>query len=733
MPRENRKRGKRHNKNLKAEPESQPQRETINELSWIRPADYAEDNPEAPYGYVDNDVKAYFRTVDVQIRDWQESRGFEAAADDDKDPNEERHLFFMAALAEMSGKERQLATDPECSVVLERMAHSMDDFVRRVFIDSLAGSFISLAKHRFASHVCQTMFTVAGDTISRETRGIMPGVTESSEHGELRTMTQLIFDVCKELLPSINSLIMDPFASHVVRSLFVLLTPTLATDESSTASLRSKRSQKWKSKQGPMTSVFTTEKGRGKEPSVSSVPAKFSQAARQFVERLRQELSDNEVRALATSKVASPALKMLIKIEADHDLSAEAGSLMDSVLMGTISSCLKDKALTSVEAFDFVAAMLRDQASSHLLETVIARCPDHVFAVLWMAYFSGKLQKLAVHPVANFVVSRAIGRVSAGGLTKACQELEGSWNRLLKSMRIVVLKTIIERAAELGSCEDAVIQAVYSAFEFTSAEEKVQLVPCVLHLVTITDYQANKPTLDDEKSRKPQGRNETTRDTMEPTSHGSQLLQALLRLSAPHNEVVIDSLTSLSVEERITLAHNVYSSRIFDVLLESPSVLPKAKRKIVMDFIGSYHLLVDNRIGSHIVDRCWERADTYLKEKIARSLFAYDKDLAASYYGRFFARNLNLQLLQRRPNEWRDKQAERKNEKQKEQKETAASRAPTSIPETKTTTPENVDEGKVNTAKRKRPSHNSKEDNEIDSLFSLKIRNRVKRTTLERG
>ena len=32
-----------------------------------------------------------------------------------------------------------------------------------------------------------------------------------------------------------------------------------------------------------------------------------------------------------------------------------------------------------------------------------------------------------------------------------------------------------------------------------------------------------------------------------------------------------------------------------------------------MDFIGSYHVLVDDRIGSHVVDRCWEYADTYLK------------------------------------------------------------------------------------------------------------------------
>ena len=97
--------------------------------------------------------------MDVQIRDWQESKPeVDAEADEDVDPNEgvyhclsyyvcntharhvDRRLFFVAALTEMSGKEKQLATDPDCSTILERMVHSMDDFVRRVFMDRLTGS-----------------------------------------------------------------------------------------------------------------------------------------------------------------------------------------------------------------------------------------------------------------------------------------------------------------------------------------------------------------------------------------------------------------------------------------------------------------------------------------------------------------------------------------------------------------------------------------------------------------
>ncbi len=52
----------------------------------------------------------------------------------------DKRIFLIAALQEISGKERELVTDPDYAGGLERMAYSMDDFVRRVFMDSLTGS-----------------------------------------------------------------------------------------------------------------------------------------------------------------------------------------------------------------------------------------------------------------------------------------------------------------------------------------------------------------------------------------------------------------------------------------------------------------------------------------------------------------------------------------------------------------------------------------------------------------
>jgi nucleolar protein 9 len=112
MPRGLRKRGRRH----KEETEQEEQAEVLDEShidnqtaendfqtnhvqtghsppSWIIPSAsrYHDEgfNSEAPFGFVDAEVKAYFRTVDVQIREWQESpleKGEEENVD--ADPNE---------------------------------------------------------------------------------------------------------------------------------------------------------------------------------------------------------------------------------------------------------------------------------------------------------------------------------------------------------------------------------------------------------------------------------------------------------------------------------------------------------------------------------------------------------------------------------------------------------------------------------------------------------------------
>ncbi|PPQ90877.1 hypothetical protein CVT25_007347 [Psilocybe cyanescens] len=232
MPRENRKRGKKQNEDesqfyQEPEPEPEPQVEMREEPSWIVPAtdNFGEIDPEATFGCIDADVKAYFRTVDIRIRDWQEAQEETAEGDGDVDPNEYMRLFFIAVLLETRGKEKQLATDPDCSVILERMSYSMDDFVRRVFLDTLAGSYEVLLRRRFASHVCQTLFTVARETISREMLlEVEADQDMANEPGSLMDRVMVgVITACKNNLSSeieesyyLGTLLRDPNSLHLL-------------------------------------------------------------------------------------------------------------------------------------------------------------------------------------------------------------------------------------------------------------------------------------------------------------------------------------------------------------------------------------------------------------------------------------------------------------------------------------------------------------------------------------
>ncbi|KAJ7590769.1 armadillo-type protein [Mycena floridula] len=697
MPREIRKRGKKHKKAVEEYPEVYvapapvPDAETTAGPSWIVSAGQQEDsvNMDAPFGYVEVDVKAYFRTVDVQIRDWQST---EARSDDpdESDPNAERRMFFVAALTEMNGKEKQLATDPDCSVILERMCYSMDDFVRRVFLDSFTGSCETLMEHRYASHVFQTLFTLGAETVSRETRGILPPPPDSSEHGELRTFTQL------EVLPNLHSLIMDPFASHVIRALLLLLAPySTSSNGEAPDVLRSKRSASWKNRQDPMKSVFEKGKARSTSYQIAS-PSEFRAMANSFLEAFRKTFSDNELRALCIDKVASPVLHILLEVESHQEMSDIPASLLDRLTEGLVTAAHENPS-EPVERLDFFAGLLLDQTSSHLVETIVTCSGDAVFSLLWATYFKGRLQRLAAHPVGNFVMAKALEKASAEQLSSALEECSGIWDKIISS---------------LGVWGDVINQAIFQALGIV--DDQTLLVPCMLRLQSLEDY-----TRFSQLEPEPQGYPSQSQDNTGPKVGGAVLLQALLRFPAPHNEPVIASIKACKAADILDMAKNPIASRVLDALLDSPTVPASAKRQFIVSLIDSFHLLVDDRIGSRVADRCWASSDTYLKKKIATALIPHEQFLAASYFGKFFSRNLNLYLLQRKPQDWMDMQS-------RQSQALKQSAAPVS------NTPSVVAKSTLESTAKKEKKRKRKADahNEIDDLFDVALGKKAKKGSL---
>ena len=122
----------------------------------------------------------------------------------------------------------------------------------------------------------------------------------------------------QELSPTMSLLIMDPFGSHVVRALLLLLAPgvfSAGTDSQGpsgkpTFALRSKKSATYKARQGSMKSVFAEFGEQSQATTSRRVPKEFRKAAFDIVSALRNQLDGNEVRAMAAHTVASPVLQV---------------------------------------------------------------------------------------------------------------------------------------------------------------------------------------------------------------------------------------------------------------------------------------------------------------------------------------------------------------------------------------------------------------------------------------
>ena len=109
---------------------------------------------------------------------------------------------------------------------------------------------------------------------------------------------------------------MDPFASHVLRVLFVLLTPSIFDDEFlSTKSLvlRSKESAKHRARQGQKKSVLHISQDAEDDAAFHGIgdgalsSPRLEEMSKSFTRTVRETLGPNGVWALAVDKVGCPS------------------------------------------------------------------------------------------------------------------------------------------------------------------------------------------------------------------------------------------------------------------------------------------------------------------------------------------------------------------------------------------------------------------------------------------
>nr|ODO02798.1 hypothetical protein L204_01539 [Cryptococcus depauperatus CBS 7855] len=642
-------------------PEAQERNEDMGGLQEEGQADWTRGprtESEFPFGVLDPDVKAYFKNIEEQIKDWE-------GVSSEGEEREDRQIFLSSILSELRGHELSASTDPETSIVLERLLPSLSDWGRRVIGDSFGDKWEQLLKHRFGSHVVQTWMTLAADTLDREARDIWPPqqAKQDSKVGQLPTMTSLFSLLLSNLLPCLPQLISSPHASPPIRLLMLVLTPkrtlpALGEGRDDTGLIRSKRSGKWRKGQGVKgkSILGEDESINNSKASKRKLPSQLENSRREIRNILMKNIDKEEWKAMGVDAVGSAIVQLLLEFEVNENDAGREESLFDIITEGLVSK-LASRNGNKLEAQPYVSSLLSFQTGTRLFESLLHLAPSSTFSALWETYFEGKLGKLAGHPYANFVVAKGVARLDKEKVVKLIEEVKGNNARyklkvVIEAARTSVVQALVDRSLVIKEFQSDVLQLISSCLELP-AHLSSALVSC---LMTLRTYPVAETAAAARLAAWQNRRQVKHKDDLAPNIQGCLILQGMLLKSGNRQrELTSNSLTSLPTETLLAYAKSPIASRFLDRVFIESTVPLKYRKKLMLVFMKSYKELVQDKLGSRVVDTIWEKADGYMKEKIARSLVPYVTELGGSQYGKYFLRRADIMLLDRRPEEWREK------------------------------------------------------------------------------
>jgi nucleolar protein 9 len=425
MPREFRKRGRGGNKQKDGEDydgnqeAKQPKRPKVTTQDVMEIAQGSEEENTHNQGRFDADTKdpdvadfpqltpdlrAYWKEIDEKLQEFERlglgayhshsnrANQNDEAEDDDED---ERQLLLRSALTELGGHELALASDPETSIILERVIYSMDGFAKRVLADRFIASFVDLCNHRHGSHVLQTLLSSSANLLDEEAplnqSNSKKNLQDDSEQDEnLPLMSDLLSQACdvcnfnhffvillvqplfsflsltvhlitthfskrtKDILPHLDSIVSSPSGSHVLLVILRLCFGKPIGEEN----VRSKKSTQWRSKQGSLRSVFHAKPSSSSEtpstphpaPSTPAdpsrrVPKKLRQKGQLVYAQMRRNWCDKNrrggVRSIASNPSIVVLLQLIIELEFDRGEAEVPDSLTDIILDGLLQTSCK--------------------------------------------------------------------------------------------------------------------------------------------------------------------------------------------------------------------------------------------------------------------------------------------------------------------------------------------------------------------------------------------------------
>ncbi|KAF8436773.1 armadillo-type protein [Terfezia claveryi] len=575
------------------------------------------------FGLLDEQEQEFFRVQDELLK----ANAFET--DDD------RTAFVNNFFREADGKELKLANSQGCSRLLEKMMSLATPKQLKNLFQKCNGNFMHLVQHRFASHVCESLFVHSAGVVAQEEED--DGVMDLDGDEVFASMESLFLYTLNELEPFLHALLTHPFASHTVRVLLLVLSGYGTNKTASTSLIQSRNKE----------NKLETDKLAGE----MRVPDSFEEATDRILQTISEKIGVRELRILATHPVGSPTLQFLLQLELSSTEATgrksknhQKDTLSQSTLLSKLLGGEESEGDTSASAF--LQNLFYDSVGSHVLEAVIQFSNQPTFAGLYDKYFKERLPSMSRNETASFVAVKVVDRLDGKQLEALIDALVPLVPNLLERSLTNVLKATIDGSIKHDVDASKLVKAIADTFNTDG------ISTVIFKMLKVSEKELQQAS---EAVNNVTGAGSGSKRKKNSTQmHGSLLVQSILQLPGDCGSFANGSLLAQTPDTVLHLATHPTASHVIQASLTSPHATVLHKRKLLNLLSGNFAQLAMSPSGSHLVDACWtvtQGMNNY-RIGIAEELVRSEADVRASLFGRIVWRNWAMDKYKTRRGDW---------------------------------------------------------------------------------
>nr|XP_057924517.1 nucleolar protein 9 [Doryrhamphus excisus] len=527
--------------------------------------------------------------------------------------DEERVMFVENVLAEVKGKATLVATDCTGSVTLQRLLPlSSPDQVAEL-LSELGGEsgteFKAVSCDRCGGHVVESVvrqvsrLTEPSAAADEEEEDDSDGVLEV----QVLSLSRVVRDNSAEFIRHVHG-------SHVVRTLLHVLAGCVGP---------------------PRNESRPGTKDRNASPQLTDfeIPTSFWYE----LKSLTESLLDN-VNLSITNSVASAVFQTMLTV--CHRKRPKLCKQLLKRVMEYLTSC------RSAPGFSPLLVFLKDQASSHLIETIIQLSHKSLLRDLYKNHLKGHLVDLALHPIGNFPVQRLTAATAGNKLFPSLfDELLQGAEAILAAGHMGVIVQLAESCAESKERQEELMECLLHAFHCAEpGSRRVHCLPLFMSLLTYDVYYHSETA---------EGNIHTEVPLSSICYHGSRLVQALARFQERSH--LLSSLRTLTPEDLLMLASDPSGSHVLQALVTTSS--DKGRGKILKRLEGQYVRMACSRLGSRVLESIWSSSSISQRQTIAQELVPSESQLRSDQFARHVWAKFALSHFIHRRAHWQEIQS----------------------------------------------------------------------------